>query len=470
VLGLIREGLSNEEIAERLGVSVDGVKFHVSEILSKLGVRDRLEAARWQPDKARPWWLAAAAPVVVWRRLNFGWLSPAVAGGLGVAVAAGIGLLVWGLLVTRGDGREEQQIIEATERTPTPPYGPGTVWLLDATTRDAKRVPVEQSVMLAQWIEQGKTFVAYDIDDRAWKLFDMDGAVLGTVVRLPPETAPYITTHVEPSADGRTLLLLHSSPPNDIPARELGISVFDMASGIGRPFRGEPGTNTNPVFLPDGKRLVYTNRNGDLTSLVLARADGSEAQVLYSVGEPVLYLGAHQWSRDGSSLLVYERLLGACGADCRPHSQVIDLAGTVLWRSDNLRVQWAGAKRVLIVQLEVATETGETLPPSAKFVDIVSGQETAAPVEFAETCCVALSPDGRYAIVRANVEGAEGAVPRGYRGGIRPGSVRCSVLEIETGIELTGVLSGPEDTDTAFCAVLDWTADSAKALVSQGGN
>jgi len=266
------------------------------------------------------------------------------------------------------------------------------------------------------------------------------------------------------SPDGKTLLLLHDSPD------DVGISTFDVAAGVEASFRGLPGTNTNPVFLPDGKRLVYTNRNGDLTSLVLARADGSEAQVLYSVGEPVLYLGAHQWSRDGSSLLVYERLLGACGADCRPHSQVIDLAGTVLWRSDNLRVQWAGAKRVLIVQLEVATETGETLPPSAKFVDIVSGQETAAPVEFAETCCVALSPDGRYAIVRANVEGAEGAVPRGYRGGIRPGSVRCSVLEIETGIELTGVLSGPEDTDTAFCAVLDWTADSAKALVSQGGN
>ncbi len=32
VLALLREGLSNPEIAERLGISRDGVKFHVSEI------------------------------------------------------------------------------------------------------------------------------------------------------------------------------------------------------------------------------------------------------------------------------------------------------------------------------------------------------------------------------------------------------------------------------------------------------
>ena len=46
VLALIREGLSNEQIAQRLGISLSGAKFHVSEILSKLQVTDRVEAAR----------------------------------------------------------------------------------------------------------------------------------------------------------------------------------------------------------------------------------------------------------------------------------------------------------------------------------------------------------------------------------------------------------------------------------------
>lgn len=53
VLALVREGLTNEEIALRLGISGDGVKFHVSEILGKLGVSSRNEAARWYDERTR---------------------------------------------------------------------------------------------------------------------------------------------------------------------------------------------------------------------------------------------------------------------------------------------------------------------------------------------------------------------------------------------------------------------------------
>ncbi len=54
VLALLREGLSNGQIALRLGISVDGVKFHVSEILSKLGVTSRNEAAQWEGQQRLP--------------------------------------------------------------------------------------------------------------------------------------------------------------------------------------------------------------------------------------------------------------------------------------------------------------------------------------------------------------------------------------------------------------------------------
>ncbi|CAI7975389.1 hypothetical protein FRAHR75_180001 [Frankia sp. Hr75.2] len=44
VLRLISEGLSNNEIANRLYLGAQTVKTHVSSVLAKLGARDRTQA------------------------------------------------------------------------------------------------------------------------------------------------------------------------------------------------------------------------------------------------------------------------------------------------------------------------------------------------------------------------------------------------------------------------------------------
>jgi DNA-binding CsgD family transcriptional regulator len=67
VLELLRRDFTNEQIAQHLGISLDGAKYHVSQILSKLGVATREEAAVWR-SKERNWywklaWIGVAGAI-----------------------------------------------------------------------------------------------------------------------------------------------------------------------------------------------------------------------------------------------------------------------------------------------------------------------------------------------------------------------------------------------------------------------
>jgi DNA-binding NarL/FixJ family response regulator len=61
VLVLVAEGLTNEEIAERLVLSPLTAKTHVSRMLGKLGARDRVQLVviAYETGLVRPGWRGA---------------------------------------------------------------------------------------------------------------------------------------------------------------------------------------------------------------------------------------------------------------------------------------------------------------------------------------------------------------------------------------------------------------------------
>jgi DNA-binding CsgD family transcriptional regulator len=124
VLVLIRDGLTNEQIAERLNIGFETAKSHVSEILSKLGVATREEASAWQSEAERRW--------------SFGRIVLAIAGTAVVAAAvAGLALLAWGLSRSGGDGGSTPATTGSSTSTPaaqTSSLFPDSVWRAGAAS------------------------------------------------------------------------------------------------------------------------------------------------------------------------------------------------------------------------------------------------------------------------------------------------------------------------------------------------
>lgn len=113
VLDLLREGLSNDEIGGRLGITERTAKYHVSEILGKLGVGSRAEAAAWRPEERRAWWLSAGAPFAfLWRKASVSWLSVAVSGALVTVTLGGLALLA--VLLLRSDDSAAVPVVLGT--------------------------------------------------------------------------------------------------------------------------------------------------------------------------------------------------------------------------------------------------------------------------------------------------------------------------------------------------------------------
>jgi DNA-binding CsgD family transcriptional regulator len=98
VLELLARGLTNGEIARRMEISLAGAKWHVSEVLSKLGVTSREEAAEYWHDehsvagRARQW-MRGFVGLATLKWIGIGSLAGVV---VGVGAILGVALLADG--------------------------------------------------------------------------------------------------------------------------------------------------------------------------------------------------------------------------------------------------------------------------------------------------------------------------------------------------------------------------------------
>ena len=183
VLDLLRLGLTNEEIAGRLGITLDGAKYHVSQIIGELGVGDRYEAASW--EERRSGGTAGLAPLAaLWRRAT-GVLPVKLSWIAAVASAAVLAVLFGGALAVAfiaWSEAEPEGIIEG--RAVLEELGPGTTFHSVAVKYKRQRLPQDG---LPDWVREEITLT-----------FDETGALAGyTLETRGLDGTLYRTTELE---------------------------------------------------------------------------------------------------------------------------------------------------------------------------------------------------------------------------------------------------------------------------------
>jgi DNA-binding CsgD family transcriptional regulator len=108
VARLVAEGMTNPQIAETLGITLDGAKHHVSQLLTRLDLERREEIAEWYRNESSM------------RRLSLLSLPVLLLGGGAAAVVTVI--VIAGVIALRGDSDAAPvaSTIPTVEATPTP--------------------------------------------------------------------------------------------------------------------------------------------------------------------------------------------------------------------------------------------------------------------------------------------------------------------------------------------------------------
>jgi DNA-binding CsgD family transcriptional regulator len=186
VLDLIARSKTNQEVADTLGISLDGAKWHMREILSKLGVDTREEAAEYW--RRRNGWLEKSKRAV--QRLGIANLSVRL-GLAGVAAAlAGVAAIL--VLLQGGDEDSPQPPADALDTaspspspSPSPPvvvvngrsmFDLGQFFEVDGETEPVATWEARETLLVVTLKGDGRLRLANE--SVHWKIYGSGGGIV----------------------------------------------------------------------------------------------------------------------------------------------------------------------------------------------------------------------------------------------------------------------------------------------------
>jgi Tol biopolymer transport system component/DNA-binding CsgD family transcriptional regulator len=300
VLDLLREGLTNPEIAVRLGISLNGAKYHVSEILAKLEVESRDEAATWQGDVTAPaphrrFYGVAAAFL---HRLTAIPPYKFAAGAVIAAAAAGLAILAFGVLSMSHREADLGRIAYIHD---------GDVWVRDLPDGEPRQLTTGGYKSSPQWSGDGEwlSFRGSEVSSGGGiGLMRRDGSDVHATIGATPGGAAW-----SPVSD----LIAYTDDHSSLVVQKADGSTFRVLAASDD---DERIYMSQPTWSPDGSMIAYVRDDGsvyprtlccdDDISLWVVRPDGTGKREIYNLGDLTRWgrvsLVPIGWSEDGSTV------------------------------------------------------------------------------------------------------------------------------------------------------------------------
>jgi DNA-binding CsgD family transcriptional regulator len=358
---LLRQGLTNDEIAERLRLSHDGVKYHVADILRRLGVANRHEAAAWQPNTERRGWLEALAPAGLLKRVNAATPAYLVASVVVIVALGFIALLAWGVAANA---------------------------LGDSGTAGEARIVLGSDVE-----DLGE--LVFSVDGDLWTV-NKDGSGLAAVV--PPEDVTGSLSSPEFSHDGSQLAFIDDRRRIAVATLASGnVDVIDLFVDRTPPMPTASDTSMGPIAVhwsPDDEWLLVTRQRlggSGFTDVIIMRPDGSDQRTIVDEAAAPPYFIEATWSESRAPGTNPFRIVIVAGDDGMT-GVAYDLDGNVVGDAyaPAIRSGFAVYQSPTTESVAVAPAKGSPEPLGPILIGDITGERRIV----ASGCGVAWSPDG----------------------------------------------------------------------------